>query len=450
MRRPGFLRRPPPAVSIVLATHNRPRWLQLAMDSVLTQEYPNLELLVMDDGSTDETPELLREYERRHSRKRFRFFSHENMGQARTLNRGYELARGKLLGYLSDDDLLERGAIPRLVHELGDPDVVAAFPGYRVIDGDGVVQDTIRPFEYSPFEAYRLIETVIGPGCLFRRSALESTGGWDPSLHFMADFIFWMSVGRVGRVVRVTEPLASWRRHRASITLQGGTAHARELLRLVDLGAAVLGAAPGETAIRAEALRNACIQAAFLVGGGAGSMDGSIATIDLTRPATSAFTGGIGPHEMPDERADEVAGLWRELALLTRRLAEVRTRHVGPGFQRGEASPTQIQAGLDAALRRLRGLGFLAGEGEPKPATWDEGALQRELVEAAVECEADTEPATSRYLILDRHRQAMPEDEFNELNLLGHRAEADELADVIADRRRKLEDGGEQSSTSDR
>jgi hypothetical protein len=441
MRRPGFLRRSPPAVSIVLATHNRPRWLQLAMDSVLAQEYPNLELLVMDDGSTDETPELLREYERRHSRKRFRCFSHENMGQARTLNRGYELARGKLLGYLSDDDLLERGAIPRLVHEFADRDVVAAFPGYRVIDGDGVVQDTIRPFEYSPVEAYRLIETVIGPGCLFRRSALQSAGGWDPTLHFMADFIFWMSVGRAGEVVRVTEPLASWRRHEASITLQGGTAHAGELLRLVDLGAAVLGLRPEETALRAEALRNACIQATFLVGGEAGSMDGSIATIDLTRPATSAFTGGIGPGEMPDERTEEVARLWRELALLTRRLADLRTRHVVPSAQPG---------GLDAALRRLRRLGVLDAERDPNPATWDVGALQTELVESAFDCEADTDPATSRFLLLDRRRQAIPEEEFNVLNRLGHRAEADELGEVIADRRRKVELVGERPGVSDR
>jgi hypothetical protein len=257
----------------------------------------------------------------------------------------------------------------------------------------------------------------------------------------MADFIFWMSVGRAGRVVRVPEPLASWRRHQDSITLQGGVEHGRELLRLVDLGAAVLGLAPEETALRAEALRNACIQAAFLVGGGAGSMDGAIATIDLTRPATSAFTGGIGPREMPDGRADEVARLWRELALLTRRLADVRTRHLGPRAQPG---------GLDAALRRLRRLGVLDAEGDPNPAAWDEGALQTELVEAALDCEADTDPATSRYLLLDRRRQAMPEEEFNVLNLLGHRAEADELGEVIADRRRKLELAGERPGVSDR
>jgi hypothetical protein len=439
-----------PSVSIVLATYNRRDWLRLAMDSVLEQDYRDLELLVMDDGSTDGTPELLAEYEARYPAERFRCSRHDNMGQARTLNRGYELARGEVLGYLSDDDLLERDAVSRLVRELADPDVVAVFPGYHLIDDEGRVRDTIRPFEYSPLEAFRLIETVIGPGCLVRRPVLESTGGWDPSLHFMGDFILWMRVGLAGRVVRVPKPLASWRRHPAGITLQGGAEHGRELLRLVDLGAGVLGLAPEETALRAEALRNACIQAAFLGGAGPGSMNDAFATIDLTRPATSAFTGGIEPIEMPDERADEVAQVWRELALLTRRLAEVRTHGTGLRAPLRRLARMRSRKGLNAALRRLRRLGVLAAEGEANPATWDGSALQTELLEAALECEADTDPATSRYLVLDRRRQAIPEEEFNELNWLGHRANADQLGDVIADRRRKLEAVGERPGPSDR
>ena len=78
------------------------------------------------------------------------------------------------------------------------------------------------------------------------------------------------------------------------------------------------------------------------------------------------------------------------------------------------------------------------------------GALRTELIEAALECEADTDPATSRYLVLDRRRHAIPEDEFKELNWLGHRANADQLGDVIANRRRKLEAVGERPGTSDR
>jgi hypothetical protein len=439
-----------PSVSIVLATYNRRDWLQLAMDSVLEQDYDDLELLVMDDGSTDGTPELLRNYQQRHPPERFRFSRHENMGQGRTLNRGYELARGEVLGYLSDDDLLTPDAVTRLVRELADPDVVAAYPGYHVIDDEGRVRDTIRPIEYSPLEAFRLIETVIGPGCLVRRPVLESTGGWDPRLHFMADFILWMRVGLAGRVVRVPEPLASWRRHTASITLQSGAEHGSELLRLVDLGAGVLGLSPEETAIRAEALRNACLQAAFLGGASAGLMDDAFATIDLTRPATSAFTGGIERNEMPDERVDRVATLWRELALLTRRLAEVRTLGTGLRAPLRRLARKRTRTGLKAALRRLSRLGLLGGEGKANPPVWDGDALHIELIKAALECEGDTDRAMNRYLVLDRHRQAIPEDEFKELNWLGYRASVNQLGDAIADRRRKLEAAGERPGTADR
>ena len=418
------------------------------MDSVLAQDYDDLELLVMDDGSTDGTPELLREYQQRHPPERFRFSRHENMGQGRTLNRGYELARGEVLGYLSDDDLLGRGAVSRLVRELADPEVVAAYPGYHVIDDEGRVRDTIRPFEYSPLEAFRLIETVIGPGCLVRRPVLESTGGWDPSLHFMGDFILWMRVGQAGRVVRVPEALASWRRHSASITLRGGAEHGAELLRLVDLGAGVLGLSAEETTIRAEALRNACIQAAFVGAGSGASMDDRFATIDLTRPATSAFSGGIGVNEMPDERADRVAELWRELALLTRLLAEVRIR-TGKKAPFRRLARIGTRTGLEAALRRLRRLALLDDEGGVNPTAWAGGTVPEELIQAALECEADTDPARSRYLVLDRRRQAIPDDEFEGLNWLGHRASADQLGELIADRRRKLEAVGERPDADD-
>src|SRR5262249_24447336 len=154
----------------------------------------------------------------------------------------------------------------------------------------GEVIDTVRPIEYSPFEAFRLIETVIGPGCLVRRKVLESTGAWEPDLHFMSDFILWIKVGLAGRVARVTEPLASWRRHTASISLQVVAEQGREFLRLVERGAALLDLAPDAIEIRAEALRNACIQAAFFGGGGGASPGERFGTIDLTRPATSAVS----------------------------------------------------------------------------------------------------------------------------------------------------------------
>ncbi|HEY6671869.1 MAG TPA: glycosyltransferase [Solirubrobacterales bacterium] len=431
-----------PPVSIVVATHNRRDWLRLAMDSVLEQDYADLELLVMDDGSTDATPELLRDYERRLPPERFRFSRHENMGQARTLNRGYDLARGELLGYLSDDDLLAPEAVTRLVRELADPEVVAAYPSYRIIDTEGAVIDTVRPIEYSPVEAFRLIETVIGPGCLVRRRVLESTGAWEPDLQFMSDFILWIKVGLAGRAVRVAEPLASWRRHGASLSLRVAAEHGSELLRLVERGTALLDLPDDAVEIRAEALRNACIQAAFFGGGSGASPGERFGTIDLTRPGTSALSSGLEPTEMPDERADRAAELWRELAMAVVQLARARS-----GERRADRQ-VQPGAGLEAALRRLRRVGAVGAPGD-RADGWDQGDLRLELMEAAVECGMDSDPATERYLLLDR-RARIPDHEFDELNALGYGAGPETLRSAIAGRKRELARLGGVPSAADR
>src|SRR3954451_5566338 len=284
-----------PSVSIVLATYNRREWLRLAMDSVLDQTYPNTELLVMDDGSTDGTPELLEEYSRRHPPERFRASRHENMGQARTLNRGYEMARGEILGYLSDDDLLARGAVARLVAELREhPEAVAVYPGYRMIDADGEIVDTVRPIEYSPVEAFRLHDTIIGPGGLVRRELLQATGGWDPDWRWMGDLILWMRVGLAGKVIRVDHPVASWRRHPGGLTIETSLERARQHLQLVDVGDSLLELPADAVSLRAEALRNACVIGAYFGGGLEIAGGPPYMAIDLQRSEISSFGSGLG------------------------------------------------------------------------------------------------------------------------------------------------------------
>jgi Glycosyl transferase family 2 len=423
---------PRPSVSIVVATYNRRDWLRLAMDSVLAQDYPDLELLVMDDGSTDGTPKLLKQYARRHPPERFRYSRQENMGQAHALNRGYELARGELLGYLSDDDLLAPGAVSRLVTEFEDPEIVAAFPGYTIIDEAGDLVDTVRPPEYSPAEAFRLLDTVIGPGCLARREPLLSTGGWDPRLRFMGDFILWIKLGLTGPIARVPEALASWRRHGGSLSLQVAAEHGRELMALVWRAVDLLELPEDALAVRAEGLRNACVQASFF-GGDAIVLGERFATIDLTRAETSAMSAGLRLTEMPDERADQTVAFWRQLVAITAELERARSQASGPS----KASPSlRPGTGMQAAIARLHRAGVMPDD-DPDLAEWGQGHLGIELMQAAIECGADTDPAAGRYLLLDRGA-GIPEDEFDELVDLGYRATPDRLQAVIADRRRKL------------
>ena len=429
-----------PAVSIVLATYNRRDWLRLAMDSVLDQSYPNLELLVMDDGSTDGTPELLEEYARRHPPERFRFSRHDNMGQARTLNRGYGMARGEILGYLSDDDLLARGAVARLVAELrADPDAVAVYPGYRMIDAEGEIVDTVRPIEYSPLEAFRLHDTIIGPGGLVRREVLEASGGWDPDWHWMGDLILWMRVGLAGRVIRVEHPVASWRRHPGGITIETSLERARQHLRLVDVGAALLDLPADAVGLRAEALRNACVIGAYFGGGLEIAGGPPFMAIDLQRPQISSFGAGLGYGDLLDERADEAARLWRELAPL---VVEVVERRTGGGARPDGA---KTGAGLEAAVRRLRDAGALARE-DGTFAHAAEGEMQPALWEAANDCLPDVDLETTRYLLVDRRKQALTEEEIGQLTIDAFHAQVPRLRNAIAAYRRELAAAPERAS----
>jgi hypothetical protein len=199
------------------------------------------------------------------------------------------------------------------------------------------------------------------------------------------------------------------------------------------MAADLLDLSPDATALRAEALRNACIQAAFFAGGTGPSPGERFATIDLTRAETSAVSAGLGPTEMPDARADRMSALWRRLAEVVLRLDEARSG--GSAGERGRGAGAR---GLDVAERRLRGVGALPHEDGAAAEGWEREDLRLELMRAAVECGADLDLAASRYLILDREA-GIPAAEFEELNLLGYGASADRLEAAIASRRGELD-----------
>ena len=404
-----------PSVSIVIPTYNRRAWLAGALDSVLEQDYGNLEALVVDDGSSDGTDALLAEYARRWPEHRFRYLRQENAGQAHAINNGNRIARGEILGYLSDDDVLLPGAVSRLATELiTNPEAAAVYPGYREIDADGRVEDTVRPIEYSPRAALRLHDTVIGPGGLARRAALERAGGWDPELRWMGDLIMWMGVGLAGPVIRVSEPLACWRRHPGSATLQPSAEHAREHLRVVEIGAGLDGMGALSTAERAEATRNACFFGAFFGGTGDTWPGERFVVFDLHRRLLSATTSKLGPDGDIDwAEAERTAAIYRELV---------------EGLAAGADRPEPGAGGLDAALSRLRDIGVIGDTArEVSPAE-----LRLGLIEAAFACGAETEAGTNRFVIVERARVRASEAELDEVIALGFQSSAAELERALS------------------
>jgi glycosyltransferase involved in cell wall biosynthesis len=340
-------------VSVVVPVYNRAGpLLAEALESLLSQDYPNLEILAIDDGSTDATPRALAEYAERHP-ARFRWAQQDNQGQAATLNRGFAMAEGTLLGYLSSDDVLLSGAISRLVNELrANTDAVLAYPSYRVIDESGELLDTMTPPEYSRVESVRLQDTIVGPGALFRASALRRAGPLRIDLRYLWDSELWLRLNRVGRFVRVEEPLACWRRHGGALTLaERGREMADERLRILDRLFAE-ESDPELEAVRDQAYRNAYVLAATVVAPGFNGAGERYFVVDRHAREVSASAGPESSEVRLANAREQLAAQRRRIAELEREVQALRARHPLARFAY-EHAPRQLR-GL---ARRLQDRG---------------------------------------------------------------------------------------------
>jgi glycosyltransferase involved in cell wall biosynthesis len=243
-----------PLVSIITPTYNRAPLLPATIESILSQDYPNLEYVVLDDGSTDDTQAVLARYG-----DALRWEYHPNMGQPRTVNRGLELVRGEIIGFVSSDDPLLPGAISSLVNVLQDhPDVLVVYPDWRIIDEQSRPVSQIETFEYSYVNMVRYHHTYPGPCALFRRSVVDRIGGYDPTFRYVPDYDFWLRAGLLGPFRRVPRTLATYRDHAGAITTgERGVAMAREHIRVIEKLYERDDLPPEILAVKLEAYRNA-------------------------------------------------------------------------------------------------------------------------------------------------------------------------------------------------
>jgi glycosyltransferase involved in cell wall biosynthesis len=220
-----------PIVTLVTPVYNQAPFVAQTIDSVLAQTQPQVEYIVIDDGSSDETPSVLARYA-----ERIRTLRHDNLGQARTLNKGWSMARGRYLGYLSADDLLQPHALARMVERLdSDARIVCSFPDSDLIDEHGRVlrRNVCRPFDLEHVVVSQ--ECHVGPGALFRRDAWAAIGGWRPELRLAPDRDFWMRLASQGRFHFEAESLGLYRTHAAATSFRAATLEtSKEYIRVLD------------------------------------------------------------------------------------------------------------------------------------------------------------------------------------------------------------------------
>ena len=220
-----------PLVSIVTPTYNREKYILETVDSMLAQTYQNIEYIVVDDGSTDNTLNVLEKY-----KGKIKVESHTNVGQVRTLNRAWQSCHGKYIGYLSSDDLLYPNAIAELVAQIEkDASIVCVFPDSELIDefSQVVKKNVCRPFDLS--ETLITQECYIGPGAIFRKDAFDQVGGWREDLRLAPDREFWIRLCSLGRIDMCQSVLAGYRTHPDSGVVKEVTEEVgQEYLRVLD------------------------------------------------------------------------------------------------------------------------------------------------------------------------------------------------------------------------
>jgi hypothetical protein len=238
-------------VSIVMPSYNQAPFLREAINSVLAEPYPDLELLVMDGGSTDGSVEILQSYG-----ERIVWESTPDDGQADAINKGFRRATGDVLAWLNSDDRYVPGAVARAAAAL------AADPAAGMVYGEGEIIDREGKFlgRFSATQAFDLwtlvhvSDYIMQPTVFMRADALHEVGGLDQSLHFGLDWDLWIRIASRRKVLYLKEPLAQTREYADTKTSTGGWTRLRELRSIMARHGA-RGWPPGARAYGLDTLR---------------------------------------------------------------------------------------------------------------------------------------------------------------------------------------------------
>lgn len=203
-----------PLVSVIVSNYNYARYLPQALNSVLAQSYSNIEIIVVDDGSTDDSENVLRSYE-----NHIRWIRQKNQGVSAARNRGVKETRGELIAFLDADDIWLPLKLERQVERfLDDPELGLVHCGMQEINDKGEPLCThLDGMEgWVSKEMLLLRKTVVlgaGSSGLVSRDAFEAVGGFDTQLSTSADFDFVYRVAVRQRVGFVPEVLFQYRIH---------------------------------------------------------------------------------------------------------------------------------------------------------------------------------------------------------------------------------------------
>lgn len=215
-----------PLVSVITPSYNQGKFIEQTIQSVLGQDYGNIEYLVIDGGSTDNTLSIVRKYE-----KRLTWVSEPDNGQTDAINKGFSRAKGDILCWLNSDDTYEPGAISRAVaYFLEHPDVMMVYGEGNEIDvNGGLIKRFPATQQYDLWKLIHVWDYILQPTTFFRKNIFREIELPDTSLNWCMDWDLWIRIGCRFKVAYINFVFANSRVYSETKTDSGGLKRLAEI-----------------------------------------------------------------------------------------------------------------------------------------------------------------------------------------------------------------------------
>ena len=218
-----------PLVSIVTPSYNQARYLEYTIRSVLEQDYPNIEYIIVDGGSNDGSAEIIRRY----SERLAWWVSEKDHGQTDAINKGFAHARGEILAWLNSDDTYEINAVREAVAFLREqPQVGLVYGDANFIDENGHM---IGRFPAAQTDYHRLRRGYVHipqQSAFWRADLWRKVGPLDPSFYFAMDYDLWVRLAAVAPVRYLPRQWANFRLHTHGKTISADDRCWPEMLKV--------------------------------------------------------------------------------------------------------------------------------------------------------------------------------------------------------------------------
>lgn len=218
-----------PTVSIILPVYNAATYLRESIDSVLRQDYTEFELIIVNDGSSDDSQAIIDQYAARD--KRIVSITQKNMGLVKTLNRAISLARGELIARIDGDDPWFDGKLSAQTAALrDDPSLVLIGGGFEIINEEGYYLETVlTPTRDEDIRRALMLRNAFGhAGVVFRKKAAIEVGLYDSNYTVTEDYALWIKLASIGRVKNLPYPVYRYRINMSGLSQQNSDRQTHE------------------------------------------------------------------------------------------------------------------------------------------------------------------------------------------------------------------------------